>query len=140
MKLGHVHLKVSDLDEAVGFYREIFGFDVSEEIDSYVFLRRGDEHHTLALQEVNGPAQSGRDRPGLYHVAFEVESEEELRRIADRARAHAPRVTPQDHGISRSVYFDDPSGNGIEVYVDTRESRGTSLWEGRSEPFDPGEV
>lgn len=89
MKLGHVHLKVPDLEEAVDFYRTVFGFDVEEESGKYVFLSSG--------------------------------SEEELRAIADRARPVTKWVTPVDHGISRSIYFEDPSGNGIEVYVDTRE-------------------
>lgn len=135
MKLGHVHLKVSDLEEAVDFYRTVFGFDVEEESGKYVFLSSGSEHHVVALQEIDDPSSPARNQPGLYHLAFEVGSEEELRAIADRARPVTKWVTPVDHGISRSIYFEDPSGNGIEVYVDTREQRDREEWDGENTSF-----
>lgn len=136
MQLGHVHLKVSDLREAVDFYRDVLGLEIEEQSDRYVFLRHGDEHHSLALQEVRGESRSSRDRPGLYHVAFEVEHEDELREVYRAVRGYIESITPVDQGISRSIYFSDPSGNGVEVYVDTRSSTGVNQWNGRSEPFE----
>lgn len=133
MKLGHVHLKVSDLDEAVEFYRDIFDFEIEEEMGRYIFLRLGEEHHSLALQEVKGSRRTNRDRPGLYHVAFEVEDEDRLREIHRRVQEKTRAISPVDHGISRSIYFHDPSGNGLEVYVDTRQSTGKSSWNGENE-------
>jgi catechol 2,3-dioxygenase len=97
-----------------------------------VFLRLDDEHHSLALQEVSEDATVGRQQPGLFHVAFEVDNERKLREIYRRCKEEGIRVSPVDHGISRSFYLNDPSGNGIEVYVDTREKTGDSKWKGRN--------
>lgn len=135
MKIGHVHLKVADLGEAVDFYRDLFGFEIEEEQGSYVFLSRGDEHHTVALQEVGGRRVSSGDRPGLYHVAFEVEDESDLEEFDRRIRELGLESSAVDHGISRSIYFEDPSGNGIEIYVDTRDETGRRQWRGTTKPL-----
>lgn len=135
MKLGHVHLKVRDLDEAVQFYRKVFHLRVEEETGRYVFLSGNDEHHMVALQKVHGDPVTSSDRPGLYHVAFEVEDRSVLRDIYQRVQNRVDQVSPVDHGISQSIYFEDPSGNGIEVYVDTRDVTGQTRWNGQNQPL-----
>lgn len=135
MRIGHVHLKVEDLDEAVDFYRGLLDLEVEEKHGSYVFLSRGEDHHTVALQAVGGRRVSSGDRPGLYHVAFEVENESKLAELDRRVRERGLEPSAVDHGISRSIYFEDPSGNGIEVYVDTRDETGRRQWKGKTEPL-----
>jgi len=129
VELGHVHLKVSDLEESLAFYRDIFGLDVTEEHGSYVFLSGGPRHHDIALQEVHG-SKPGKQGPGLYHVAFEVPDREALTSVKHRAESHVHTIHPVDHGISESLYFSDPSGNGIEVYHDTRTQKNVTKWKG----------
>lgn len=136
MKLGHVHLKVNHLEDAVNFYTDVLDLSVTQEHERYAFLSWGESHHVIALQEVKGENRSNRDRPGLYHVAFEVDSDDELERIASRVRDRDTPVSPVDHGISRSIYFSDPAGNGIEVYVDARDERNETNWNGRNQPLD----
>ena len=135
--LGHVHLKVRDVDRAVEFYQGVLGLDVSERTGRYAFLTWGDHHHDVALQAVGADAPDAGRGVGLYHAAIEVGSEDELGDVYDRLAERDVPVTPVDHGISKALYFDDPDGNGLEVYVDTRDERGQSAWEGENRRFDP---
>ena len=129
-ELGHVHLKVTDLDESVDFYEDVLRLRERERRGRFVFLSWGDRHHDVALQEVRGSADS--TGPGLYHLAVEVPDRAGLKALHDRLRNWTKDVTAVDHGISESLYFSDPDGIGIEVYVDTRELKGVSAWNGRS--------
>lgn len=135
MKLGHVHIKVSDLKRAVEFYTKLLGFKVTERVGNhYVFLTFGKAHHDLALQNVGPDAPKPEPHTiGLYHAAYELESEDELKRLYEKLNQAKTEVYPVDHGISKALYFSDPDGNGIEVYVDTRQWR--NLWRGQDEPF-----
>ena len=137
--LGHVHLKVRDVDRAVEFYREVVGLDVAERHDRYAVLTFGDHHHDVALQQVGSGAGGPDHGPsvGLYHAAFEVESPGALAAVHERVRDRGVPVSPVDHGISKALYFDDPDGNGVEVYYDTRTERDREAWQGLNEPFDP---
>jgi catechol 2,3-dioxygenase len=137
-ELGHVHLKVQDLERSVPFYREVLGLDVGERHGRFVFLTYGDHHHDVALQELGPDADPPGRGVGLYHAAFEVDSGEALAAVDDRLRERGVAVSPVDHGISKALYFDDPDGNGLEVYLDTRD--GADAWRGRNEPFDPREL
>jgi len=132
-ELGHVHLKVTDLERSVSFYEEVFGLSVTERQDRFVFLSWGERHHDVALQEVHGSRQA--TGPGLYHLAVEVPDRTALEAPRDRVEEWTENVTPVDHGISESLYFSDPDGIGIEVYVDTRESKNVSKWKGRTRPL-----
>jgi len=135
--LGHVHLKVRDVDRAIEFYRAVLGLDVTERHGSYAFLSFGEHHHDLALQALGeGAAGPGRG-VGLYHSAWEVPDGTALRETYERLRDRGVEVAPVDHGISKALYFDDPDGNGVEVYLDTRASREVAEWTGRNERFDP---
>jgi len=135
--LGHVHLKVRDLERAVAFYRAVLGLEVTERHAEYAFLTFGEHHHDLALQAPGEGAPGPGRGVGLYHSAWEVPDAEALRVTHERLRERDVEVTPVDHGISKALYFDDPDGNGVEVYLDMREARGTEEWTGRNERFDP---
>lgn len=134
--LGHVHLKVRNLERAIAFYTELLDLAVTERHDSFAFLSWGEHHHDLALQALGPEAPPPGDGVGLYHVAFEVDDEGTLRSTFRQLRDAGVAVTPVDHGISKALYFADPDGNGIEVYLDTR-SRLEEDWQGLSRPFDP---
>lgn len=134
MKVGHIHLKVRDLDRALAFYRDMLGMRVTERIgDSMVFLAFDEAHHDIALQAVGDDAPAPHPRGvGLYHTAFEVDSEEALRAFAKKFTEAGIAFSPVDHGISHALYLDDPDGNGVEVCRDTRAERNQTLWHGES--------
>ncbi|MFB6296047.1 MAG: VOC family protein [Halobacteriales archaeon] len=137
--LGHVHLRVRDLDRSLDFYTGPLDLDVNERHGRYAFLTWGEHHHDVALQEVGADAPGPGRGVGLYHAAIEVDDEGALEDIYRRLQERDVRVSPVDHGISRAIYFDDPDGNGLEVYVDAREERDRTEWRGQNEPFDPVE-
>ena len=135
-QLGHVHLVVSDLDRAVEFYTEFLDLSVTERQANYVFLSTGERHHDLALQarpEASSPPPNSR---GLYHVAFELDTPAALRACYESLQERETEAQPVDHGISKSLYFDDPDGNGVELYIDTRDDNGEQ-WNGENTQFDP---
>ncbi|WP_096391726.1 VOC family protein [Halopenitus persicus] len=138
--VGHVHLKVRRIEPAVEFYTSVLDLEVTERYDRFAFLSYGDRHHDVALQAIGGDAPSPSQGVGLYHAAFEVPTGAALAAIHERLQERGVRVSPVDHGISKALYFDDPDGNGIEVYLDTREQTGQEKWGGRNEPFDPAEL
>lgn len=136
LSLGHVHLKVRDLDRAVEFYRAVAGLRVVERVPGYAFLTGDDAHHRLALQEV-GPAAPlpGHRSVGLYHTAWEAPDRSALLRAVEAARAAGADPAGVDHGISVAFYFADPDGNGVELYLDTRAAEGgREAWAGESRP------
>jgi catechol 2,3-dioxygenase len=139
--LGHVHLKVRDLERAIDFYRDVLGLDVTDRYADFAFLSFGDHHHDLALQAVpaSPPAAKG-PHVGLYHSAWEVPDEDALRATYGRLRDRDVPVSPVDHRISLALYFDDPDGNGVEVYLDTRERTGRDEWDGENRRFDPTDL
>jgi len=130
-KIGHVHLKVSNLRTSEKFYVGLLGFKVSERVASYLFLTFGAEHHDLALQEIPDAINQPENSVGLYHFAIEVDVVKDLVQIYSKLKKAG---VPTDHGISKALYFSDPDGNGIEVYVDTRNEK--KNWEGFSRPLD----
>lgn len=136
MKLGHVHIKVDDLDRAVEFYRTVLELTVRERAGRYVFMSGGSAHHDIALQAVRGRPESSPDRPGLYHVAFEVEDRSELEDAYRRARTFGCHPEAVDHGISESFYLADPADNGVEVYRDTRDETGRTQWQRTTESLN----
>jgi catechol 2,3-dioxygenase len=139
--LGHVHLKVSDLERSEVFYRDALGLEVTERVGgSFVFMSFGGSHHHLALQGHPDAPRADPEELGLYHFAIEVEDEEELARAVDRIRMVEIDFAAVDHGISKSVYFSDPDGHGVEIYCDTRELRHRPEWEGIAAPLDVDEL
>ena len=120
--IGHVHLKVSDLEVAIGFYRDVLGFQQTARFgDEAAFLSAGGYHHHIALNtwESRGGRPAPRTAPGLYHLAIRLPDRRALavalRRVLDAGvRLHGAA----DHGVSESIYLADPDGNGIELTVD----------------------
>lgn len=137
-RLGHVHLEVRDLERSIAFYREVIGLEESERLgETFAFLTSSNDHHTLALQAIGegaGPAAPG--AVGLYHVAFELPSAEALEAALRRLDRRRVPWSAVDHGISWAVYFDDPDGIGLELYVDRRRrAAGRPAWHGTSRPL-----
>jgi catechol 2,3-dioxygenase len=120
--IGHVHLKVSDLDRAIAFYHDNFGFDVTSRYGAQAaFLSAGGYHHHLGLntwESFGGPPpQAG--STGLYHFAILYPNRRELARALKRLIEHGvPIDGASDHGVSEAIYLHDPDGNGIEIYRD----------------------
>ena len=121
-QIGHVHLKVSNLDRSVAFYRDAFGFDVMERMgDSAAFLSAGGYHHHLGLNtwESRGGAAPSFGSTGLYHFAILYPDRKELARALRRLIDHGVAIDgASDHGVSEAIYLHDPDGNGIEIYRD----------------------
>jgi catechol 2,3-dioxygenase len=137
-KIGHAHLKVRDLERAVDFYTRYLGLRLTEQVgQAYVFLTAGSYHHELALQQVGPDApKPSPDSVGLYHVAFEVPDKRAFAEAYRTLREAGIPVAPVDHLISWAMYFDDPDGNGLEIYCDTRhEPGGRALWHGENMPL-----
>ncbi len=139
MKIGHVHLKIRNLQKSISFYREFLGMEITEQLaDSFAFMSAGKMHHELALQQVGEAAvKPGRNQVGLYHVAFEVPDRSTFVETYKKLKNGGVNVYPVDHRISWALYFSDPDGNGLEVYWDTRNTaHGVEVWKGLDRPLD----
>ena len=121
-RVGHVHLKVADLERSIAFYRDVLGFEEQQRFGtSAAFLSAGGYHHHLGLNtwESRGGTPPARGTTGLYHVAFLYPDRAALgRAVAQVLRAGVTLQGAADHGVSEAVYFSDPDGNGIELYRD----------------------
>jgi catechol 2,3-dioxygenase len=120
--IGHVHLKVADIDRALGFYRDVLGFDVTERFgDQAAFVSAGGYHHHIGLNtwESRGGSPPPPGTTGLYHVAIRYPDRrslaDALRRVLD---AGIQLQGATDHGVSEAIYLEDPDGNGVELYRD----------------------
>jgi catechol-2,3-dioxygenase len=118
-RLNHAVLYVHDADRSGEFYRNVFGFEIVEQIPgTAVFLRAAgsSNHHDLGLFSI-GPDAPGpqRGRVGLYHLAWEVGSVRDLATARDDLKAHGAYVGESDHGATKSIYGHDPDGNEFEV-------------------------
>ncbi len=119
--IGHVHLKVSDLDRAIGFYRDVLGFELQQRMgDQAAFLSAGGYHHHIGLNtwESKGGSRPPPGTTGLYHVAIRFPDRPALARAFKRVVEAGIQVGASDHGVSEAIYFEDPDGNGIEIYRD----------------------
>ena len=126
VRIGHVHLKVADLERAIGFYRDVLGFDVMQRFGrNAAFLSAGGYHHHIGLNtwESAGGSPPPQRATGLYHVAILYPTRAALggalRRILD---ANVPLEGAADHGVSEAIYLRDPDDNGIEIYWDKPQS------------------
>jgi catechol 2,3-dioxygenase len=151
VRIGHVHLRVADLERATNFYRDVLGFDVTAYGPDFgqpgvAFLSAGGYHHHIALntwQSAGGtPPPEG--HTGLHHLALVYPSRPELARAVRRLYDHGrPIEGAEDHGATVSVYLRDPDGNGVELYHDRPpeewfDSRGAPIV--KAEPFDPRDL
>ena len=122
LSIGHVHLKVSDLERAAAFYQGALGLDVTQRYGSQaVFLSADGYHHHVGLNtwESRGGRPPAPGSTGLYHVAFLYPTRADLARAVRRAAQFGVSLDgAADHGVSQAVYLRDPDGNGIELYWD----------------------
>jgi catechol 2,3-dioxygenase len=120
--IGHVHLKVADLDRALRFYRDVLGFELQQQLgDQAAFLSAGGYHHHIGLNtwESRGGSPPPRGTTGLFHAAIRYPTRkalaDALRRLGE---AGVPLDGASDHGASEALYLRDPDGNGLELYWD----------------------
>ena len=120
--IGHVHLKVADLERSLGFWCGVLGFDLQQRMgDSAAFVSAGGYHHHIGLNTWESRAGSPppRGTTGLYHVAIRYPDRatlaDALRRLVE---ARIPLDGASDHGVSEALYLRDPDGNGVELYRD----------------------
>lgn len=121
-RIGHVHLKVSNLDRALAFYRDLLGFEITTRYGAQaVFLSAGGYHHHIGLNTWHS-----KDAPpasvngvGLYHTAILYPERKDLAFILNRLlQAQYPLTGASDHGVSEAIYLNDPDNNGVELYWD----------------------
>jgi catechol 2,3-dioxygenase len=120
--IGHIHLKVADLERAIAFYADVLGFEVTERCGRNVaFLSAGGYHHHIGLNTWD--SQGGQPPPigatGLYHAAILYPTRADLADALRRSLAHGIHIDgASDHGVSEAIYLRDPDGNGLELYWD----------------------
>jgi catechol 2,3-dioxygenase len=134
-RIGHVHLKVSDLQRSIEFYCDLLGFELTTKYgEQAAFIAAGGYHHHIGLNTWQskgaGPAPSF--GVGLFHTAILLPSQMDLAKLLKRlVDSDYPLTGAADHGVSEAIYLDDPDGNGVELYWDRpetdwpRESDGT---------------
>jgi catechol 2,3-dioxygenase len=122
VRIGHIHLKVANLERALGFYRSLLGFELMQRFDdSAAFLSAGGYHHHIALNtwESLGGSPPAPGKTGLYHTAILYPSRVALASTLRRVlAAKIPLEGAADHGVSESIYLRDPDDNGVELYCD----------------------
>ena len=127
-RIGHVHLKVSDLDRSLLFYRDLLGFElITMYGDQAAFISAGGYHHHIGLNtwQSKGAGPAPDFGVGLYHTAIVYPTRKDLAQILDRLiKANYPLTGASDHGVSEAIYLNDPDGNGVELYWD----RPRELW------------
>ena len=121
-RIGHVHLKVADIPRALGFYRDLLGFETTEWYgSSAVFLSAGGYHHHIGLNDwySKNAAPAPQHAAGLFHTAILYPTRRDLAFILERLlKAGYPLSGMADHGVSEAIYLNDPDGNGVELYWD----------------------
>lgn len=131
-RIGHSHLKVSDIPKALSFYHDILGFEIMQWYgDAAVFLSAGGYHHHIGLNTwySKGAGAAPRNTCGLFHTAILYSTRKELALVLQELlKANYPLTGASDHGVSEALYMDDPDGNGVELYWDRPKEK----W-----PFDP---
>lgn len=122
MRIGHVHLKVADLERSVAFYHDVLGFEVTQRYGAQAaFLSAGGYHHHIGLNtwESAGGSPPPSGTTGLYHLAILYPTRKELAQALRRLiEAQIPLDGAADHGVSEALYLRDPDGNGVELYWD----------------------
>lgn len=121
-RIGHIHLKVADLDRALAFYHELLGFEITQRYGSQaVFISAGGYHHHIGLNTwySKGAGPAPQHAAGLFHTAILYPERKDLATILKRLmNANYPLSGAADHGVSEALYLNDPDGNGVELYWD----------------------
>lgn len=121
-RIGHVHLKVSNIERSLAFYKGLLGFEIVTTYgDQAVFISAGGYHHHIGLNTWHSkdapPAK--KEGVGLYHTAILYPTRKDLATIYERLKAaNYPLTGASDHGVSEALYLNDPDGNGVELYWD----------------------
>jgi catechol 2,3-dioxygenase len=122
VRIGHVHLKVADLERSLAFWCDVLGFEVQARWgEQAAFISAGGYHHHIGLNtwESRGGSPPPRGTTGLYHVAVLYPTRELLAGALRRVLAAGIRLDgASDHGVSEALYLRDPDGNGVELYWD----------------------
>jgi catechol 2,3-dioxygenase len=139
--IGHVHLKVSDLDRAVAFYTEVLGFELITTYPGAAFVSAGGYHHHIGLNvwqsEGGSPPPPG--ATGLFHTAIRYPTRAALATAVKRVvEAGVPLSGASDHGVSEAVYLADPDRNGIELYWDRPREEWPRTEDGGIDMFTAG--
>lgn len=121
-RIGHVHLKVADINRALSFYRDLLGFEVMQWYgEDAVFISAGGYHHHIGLNTwySKNAAPAPRHAAGLFHTAIVYPTRADLATAVKRLiDAEYPLTGASDHGVSQAIYLNDPDGNGVELYWD----------------------
>lgn len=126
-RIGHVHLKVSDLERSLDFYCGLLGFEITTTYgDQAAFISAGGYHHHIGLNtwhSKDGPP-APKNSAGLFHTAILYPTRKELAKILQRLMDEDyPLTGASDHGVSEAIYLNDPDGNGVELYWDRPEDK-----------------
>jgi catechol 2,3-dioxygenase len=132
--IGHVHLKVADLDRALAFYRGVLGFEITQRYGKdAVFLSAGGYHHHIGLntwESAGGPPPAP-GTTGLYHLAIRYPTRADLADALRRLIQAGIEIDgASDHGVSEAIYLRDPDGNGVELYWDHPENQWPRIADG----------
>jgi catechol 2,3-dioxygenase len=134
-RIGHVHLKVADLDRAIAFYSGVLGFELTQKYgDQAAFLSAGGYHHHIGLNtwESLGGTPPPPGHTGLFHTAILYPARRDLADALRRLTAAGIALDgASDHGVSQALYLRDPDGNGVELYWDRPEAEWPRDAEGR---------
>lgn len=121
-RIGHVHLKVADLERSLQFYRDLLGFELQQYYgDGAAFISAGGYHHHIGLNtwHSKGAPPAPVKAPGLFHTAILYPTRKDLAIVLKRLiDAKYPLTGASDHGVSEAIYLDDPDQNGVELYWD----------------------
>jgi catechol 2,3-dioxygenase len=138
-RIGHVHLKVANIERALDFYRGLLGFELTTMYgDQAAFISAGGYHHHIGLNTWHSKdaPPATKEGVGLYHTAILYPTRKDLAFIYDRLRrAYYPLTGASDHGVSEALYLNDPDGNGVELYWDRPKERWPSNPDGSLNMF-----
>jgi catechol 2,3-dioxygenase len=148
VRIGHVHLKVSDLERSLTFYTDVLSFELTGRLDNQsAFLSAGGYHHHIALNtwQSSGGAKPAPGTTGLYHLAILYPDRSTLAAAYRRLVAYGITIAgASDHGVSEAIYLDDPDGNGIELTWDRPRNQWPRTADGAlqviSHPLDLGKL
>jgi catechol 2,3-dioxygenase len=138
-RVGHVVIKMRDLEKAKQFYQGVLGMKIAEEAPFGVFFRFNDYHHDIAVFRTDPEADlPKKDQVGLVHIALVADNVQSVKEYYDRAKAMGVEIVgSSDHGMTKSLYIKDPEGNEIEIYAEVPEFNYLeNSFVGATKPFD----